>query len=342
MGSRLSVSVAELVMDNVEKEFMRECPLEFRPFFYRRYIDDTLCLFHGEDDCQRFLRFVNNFPACGSFSFTMEKEEDSKLPFLDILLARGDHELSTSVYRKPTHSDRYIHPAANLPNSVMGSVINTMRTRALRYCSNDVDLKRELGHIRSAFIKNGHSPATIGRRLAPKPFGPNLQKQQQQQGQPSVTLPFEGPAYRALRGYLQRNGIVVRYFSGSSLGNALYYKDYSTPEKRGVIYKIHCKQCEMSYIGETGRKLAVRLKEHELACRPTSKRKSAVALHCKQTGHSFDFENPVILDNSRYQYTRKLKESFYIHCNESLVNNMSESLPIFNDWSSCLASFITS
>ena len=38
--------------------------------------------------------------------FTMESEEDSKLPFLDCLLKReSDGMLTSTVYRKPTHTD---------------------------------------------------------------------------------------------------------------------------------------------------------------------------------------------------------------------------------------------
>ena len=39
-----------------------------------------------------------------SIKFTMESEEDSKLPFLDCLLKRDSYGMLTStVYRKPTH-----------------------------------------------------------------------------------------------------------------------------------------------------------------------------------------------------------------------------------------------
>jgi len=33
-------------------------------------------------------------------------------------------------------------------------------------------------------------------------------------------------------------------------------------EKTELIYRIHCKNCPSSYIGETGRKLGPRMKEH--------------------------------------------------------------------------------
>ena len=44
-----------------------------------------------------------------SIRFTMETEKDNKLAFLDTAVLREpDGRLTTSVYRKPTHTDQYL------------------------------------------------------------------------------------------------------------------------------------------------------------------------------------------------------------------------------------------
>ena len=44
-----------------------------------------------------------------SIRFTVEVERDGRLPFLDTLLQRrNDGSLDVTVYRKPTHTDRYL------------------------------------------------------------------------------------------------------------------------------------------------------------------------------------------------------------------------------------------
>ena len=48
--------------------------------FCRRYVDDIVCLFNTEQGALSFYTYINN-------KFTMEKEENCKLPFLDVLLA---------------------------------------------------------------------------------------------------------------------------------------------------------------------------------------------------------------------------------------------------------------
>ena len=44
-----------------------------------------------------------------SIQFTLESEKDRHLPFLDLNVSRGvQGNLETSVYRKPTHTDKYL------------------------------------------------------------------------------------------------------------------------------------------------------------------------------------------------------------------------------------------
>ncbi|KYN39855.1 hypothetical protein ALC56_05623, partial [Trachymyrmex septentrionalis] len=57
--------------------------------------------------------------------FTIDIEENGKLPFLDVLVSKkADGTLGHQVYRKPTHTDTYMHP------SQKQSVINSLVHRA--------------------------------------------------------------------------------------------------------------------------------------------------------------------------------------------------------------------
>ena len=64
----------------------------------------------------------------------------------------------------------------------------------------------------------------------------------------------------------------------------------------GAIYKIPCKDCSASYIGESGWPLTTRLKEHKKAVAQLSKHHSALAEHVCDTGHEIDWESVSILD----------------------------------------------
>ena len=54
---------------------------------------------HGENNLDEFLNHINN--QCDSIKFTLEKEEEKSLPFLDVLITKNhDAFLSHQVYKK--------------------------------------------------------------------------------------------------------------------------------------------------------------------------------------------------------------------------------------------------
>ena len=62
-------------------------------------------------------------------------------------------------------------------------------------------------------------------------------------------------------------------------------KDVPEPTKQdGVVYKIPC-ECGKVYIGETGRAMHERIKEHDRDIRFVLKQNSAVSEHANETGH---------------------------------------------------------
>ena len=87
--------------------------------------------------------------------FTMEIEEEGCLPFLDVKVQRSDNKLSFSIYRKPTHTDQYLHYTSGHHMSAKNSVVNTLVHRALTLCDQEYQ-KDELKHIEKALNKNGY------------------------------------------------------------------------------------------------------------------------------------------------------------------------------------------
>ena len=102
MGSPVSVVVANLVMEDIERRAL--ATFHTPPRFWRRYLDDT------RDLVDPFHEHLNSIDP--HIQFTVERESGGQLPFLDMLLTREeDGTISTEVYRKPTHTDQYLaHP----------------------------------------------------------------------------------------------------------------------------------------------------------------------------------------------------------------------------------------
>ncbi|XP_067660587.1 uncharacterized protein [Haliotis asinina] len=96
----------------------------------------------------------------------METETDNKLPFLDILVQGENNTLTSSVYRKPTHTDQYIHFSSCHPIQVKRGVIATLTCRAQNISSRPELLEIELDHLRHAFTTyNGYPPSFVNQTI---------------------------------------------------------------------------------------------------------------------------------------------------------------------------------
>ena len=77
-------------------------------------------------------------------------------------------------------------------------------------------------------------------------------------------------------------------------------------EKCGVVYHIKCDQCSDNYVGETGRSLDTRVKEH------TARSSSAIFEHCNTTGHTISHKNTKVLTSEEHNIKRKVREAIHI------------------------------
>ena len=80
-----------------------------------------------------------------------EPDQEVSLPFMDTLVSPGPSNiLTTSDYRKPTHTDQYLHWDSNHFILAKHSVFNTLAHRAKVVSTNQQTLHKELEHIKKA------------------------------------------------------------------------------------------------------------------------------------------------------------------------------------------------
>ena len=121
-GSPVSIVVAEIVIQHRGKRsFDIKIPL------WLRYVDDTFTAV-GHDESDAFHHHLNEQNT--DIQFTLEVEENGKLPFLDCLISRDDNSLRITVYRKPTHTDRLLDESSYSPTSHKATTIGTLTRRA--------------------------------------------------------------------------------------------------------------------------------------------------------------------------------------------------------------------
>ena len=103
-------------------------------------------------------------------------------------------------------------------------------------------------------------------------------------------------------------------------------------EKTGVIYQIECRACNSTYIGETGRDLATRIKEHlagkrrDMTTTPLGKHKIE-----EHNGNDFDVACTILGYEAEIS-SRKALESFWIFARKPRMNGRNECPSITNEF----------
>ena len=87
----------------------------------------------------------------------MEEESNGELVFPDALLKRNNGEISALVYRKPTHTDQYLHYSSHHQTSCNESVVSYLFNRAYSITTNKDDLhKKNNARIKQEWISGKH------------------------------------------------------------------------------------------------------------------------------------------------------------------------------------------
>ena len=157
MGSPVSVSITNLVMEDVKERALALYDVQLP--FWKRSVDDA-CTVVPINRVQHLLQHLNTIES--TIQFTVEVENDGKLPFLDVNICRlPDGSFNTSVFRKPTHTDRYLDFASHHPLSHKRAVVCTLTSRASTHSSQHHDKITEMSNIVSSLKLNGYPKTFI-------------------------------------------------------------------------------------------------------------------------------------------------------------------------------------
>ena len=223
--------------------------------FYRRYVDDTFCLFHSENQAQLFFNYINSRHS--NIRFTMEKETDHKIPFLDVLINNDTHFPITSVYRKKTFTGLLTNYFSFTSRSYKLGLIRTLVDRAYKINNTWLGFHEDITKLTKILQRNLSVPVhlvenIINRYLTLTRHGCNPPA--------SVSdtirtfyfkLPYIGPfsfiTQKKVRLFAKRycNNIDIKLvFSSFKIGNMFSVKDpVPSGLRAGVVYKFLCAGC---------------------------------------------------------------------------------------------------
>jgi len=326
MGSPLSPIVADLVMRDLEEHVLNS--LNIRPSLYYRYVDDII-LTAPKEEIHTILNEFNSYHQ--RLNFTLETEDNHSLNFLDITLITKNTKIITDWYHKNTFSGRFLSFFSNHPICHKVGTIYSLVDRAIKL-SHPSFQEKNLRLCIKWLLENGYPLNLIFNKInlrLKKLFTlrsetvlntTNKTQTDSHSERRILVFPYINPLSEFISSNIDSSKAMVGFRCLSKLNRfvkAHKDKDHIL-SKNNVVYKIFCKNCESTYVGQTKRKLSTRLKEHKNNLKQDQSRHSVISEHTIKHNHSFDWDKTKIMDiESRYS---KRIISEMIHIKEQKVS----------------------
>ena len=344
MGLPLSPTLANIFLCYHEKRWLQECPKEYKPVLYKRYVDDTILAFKHQSHVNKFLGYLN--VQHNNIQFTCELEKNRSLPFLDCLITREDRKLVTSVFRKDTFTGLGLSFFSHVAFNFKLNSIKTLLSRAFKVSRTMTDLSIEFNSLKQYFANNGYPESQFFRQV--RKFIarcnnsveaiPTCEKKQMY-----CSLPYFG--YQSENMKVELEKLINKYFphveihliltNNFTLGSLFRFKERLPTELlSSVVYKYSCARCASgTYVGSTIRATHMRIAEHrgrsyrtgELLQNPHKSSIRDHVLKCCKTVSTSDFS---ILAQEKNEVHLRIVESLIIHREKPALNEMHSAFPL--------------
>jgi len=328
MGSPISPAIANIYMADFEEKALTKAYL--KPKLWLRYVDDTFVIWtHGRKELGSFVEYLNSIHE--SIKFTMELETNHSLPFLDVLVKRKtDGALAFDVFRKKTHTDRYLHATSHHHPAQIAGAANTLAYRS-KVLTDDAHRDLEMKRLRKALQSNGYPEKTINKALS-RDINNKTETVEDKSGfRGFAKLPYVRGTTERIGHILKSHLIQTTFVPSTKVGAALRsVKDKISNESHGV-YEIPCKSCSKAYIGKTNRRVSARISEHKVDVK-NKKTTSTLAMHTMTEGHLMDFDKARTIVSLDSEPKRIYREAIEIHKRVESLNTRDDSKRLPYAW----------
>jgi len=280
MGCHSGPSIAIIFMDHLESQALKSLPSHLSPSVFIRYIDDILLGPYPYDSN------IHNSILCHfnslnpSIKFTLESPSPNTwLPFLDLQLRVSNNFLQFCPFVKPFHSGNCLHYLSHHPPHVKSNFIKNQFLKIKKH-SSSYSLALEASNLFiTKLLSNGYPHSFI---MSCKNNSFHKSKPKPSTNLVNLKLPFIHPSIsRKIKKCIKSSNLPVRLIesSGPSITSLVtksssiscstlnckfcpLLSNNSSCLINFVVYKLSCKFCSDFYIGQTFRKISIRLKEH--------------------------------------------------------------------------------
>ena len=130
-----------------EKMWLRNCPSEFKPVIYSRYVDVKFLPFRSKQHIEKFWNYLSRQHK--NIRFTFEIENENAILFLNIKRSRGNNKFTASVYRKAISSEVFTNFQSFIPKSYKYNFLFTLFHKEFKLCTNFKLFHQEIDKLKT-------------------------------------------------------------------------------------------------------------------------------------------------------------------------------------------------
>ncbi|XP_055614536.1 uncharacterized protein LOC129760880 [Uranotaenia lowii] len=326
MGSPISCVAANIAMERLEQECIEKLKKKnVHISIYRRYVDDCFIVAREEDVNTIFDTFNS---AHTSLKFTIERENDAKIRFLDMTLHRTGEMIEKSWFPKQPDG-RYLDFFSESPYTHKSNTAFALIDRALKL-SDAKNRKNSIVTVKSILKKNNYPQNMVDNIIQKRVhlmFNTLENKEHKPDGSRFVSLPYIPRLTEKVAKILRRYNLVAAPKPCDKIKSNIFTKlkdPIPLMQQTNVVYAISC-SCGNEYIGQTSQTLFKRIKQHENNVRLKQK-STGLAQHALDNGpgHVFGFSKTRILERITNTTHRRIAEKLHIKMRENRAVNIQQ------------------
>ena len=255
----------------------------------------------------------------------------------DTLLKRNNGKIFVLVYRKPTHTDQYLHYSSHHQISYPQSFVSSLFNRAYSIIINKDDLTKENAKIKQVLQKNGYQEG-ITREIFKKITNNHCLFHSKQQAKSldlpkaeirmSVNLPYVEGASEKLQRMLRSHKIRSTFYNESILHKLLCKPKnrVATEGKNNIAHENNCSNCESVVFEKSERSFRSHSDRHKRFVKNCKPEKYDLVKHCWEADHNVSKDQKKVDRESRLIPT-KVKETIHFLKTPNQINKIFYMLP---------------